>query len=273
MKIFRAVLLFAVLLAPAASPAIDTSSLPESLGSDPALTRIDDVQSWDPDTMYEHVNGEAELLKRYGAISLSFVAYENDSGDYFSVDLLDLGKPINAYGLYRLYGGCDAAEYSVSEALVLADDYAPHALYGPYFLRFNVDVSDQTDGEKLVDDFLKQFIGSAPDQPPLPPTLAALQEQALHPCEVNYHPEQVDYDLESGPGYAWIGPDKQHYFMAVLASLDEAQGQAGSLKSKGVKTLLIEENTVIWQKNDGNGSTAYMEQTAQRVVKKNNDTF
>ncbi len=218
--------------------------------------------------MYEHVNGEAELLKRYGAISLSFVAYENDSGDYFSVDLLDLEKTINAYGLYRLYTGCDAAENSVSEAIVLADDYAPHAVYGPYFLRFNVDVSDQTDGQQLVDDFLKKFIGSAPDQPPLPPILAALQEQALQPCEVNYHPEQVDYDLESGPGYTWIGPDKKRYFMAVLASPDEAQRQADSLKNKGIKTLLIAENTVIWQKNDANGSIAYMEQTAQRVVEK-----
>jgi hypothetical protein len=269
MKFSIAALFFAALSVPVSSPAADAFNLPEAIGPDPTLSRIDGVQTWDPDTMYEHVNGEAELLKRYGAVSLTFVSYENDNGDYLGIDLLDLGKPINAYGLYRLYAGCDGTEYNFSEATVLADEYAPHAVFGPYFFRFNVDLGEDAGGGKeLVDDFLKQFIINLPEQPPLPATLSILQQKALQPCEVNYHPEQVDYDLESGPGYTWIGPDEQHYFITVLSSQDEAERQADILKNKGVKTLLTRGNAVVWQKNDGNGSTAYMAQTLQDVVRK-----
>ncbi|MGI9535665.1 MAG: DUF6599 family protein, partial [Desulfocapsaceae bacterium] len=217
MNIYSALLLFAALSFHLTAYAADTFNFPDSIGSDSALTRMDDVRTWDPDNMYEHVNGEAELLKRYGAIGLAFVSYENNKGDYLSIDVLDMQKPINAYGLYRLYAGCDGSEHSFSEATVLADEYAPHALFGRYFFRFNVDIGEDTaGGEELVDDFLKQFISSASDQPPLPLPLAILQQKALQPCEVNYHPEHVDYDLESGPGYTWVGPDQQSYFITIL---------------------------------------------------------
>ncbi len=219
--------------------------------------------------MYEHVNGEAELLKRYGAASLTFAAYENENGDYFAIDVLDLQEPINAYGLYRLYAGCDGTEYSVLEATVLADEYAPHALWGPYFFRFNVDISgDSGGGKELVDDFLKNFISSLPDHPPLPSTLELLQQEARQPCEVNYHPEHVDYDLESGPGYTWTGPDEQTYFIAVLRSPDEAKRHADLLKNRGLQTLLVLNNAIIWQKVDEKRPTAYMEEILKEVIEK-----
>jgi len=115
MNICCTILLFAALSFPITSYAADILNFPDTLGSDPALTRAGVVQSWDPDNMFEHVNGEAELLKRFGAASLTFVSYENDNGDYFSIDVLDMREPINAYGLYRLYTGCDDTEYKLLE--------------------------------------------------------------------------------------------------------------------------------------------------------------
>lgn len=267
MNICSALLLFAVLILPITAYTEDIFNFPNSIGADPALTRVDEVRTWDPDNMYEHVNGEAELLKRYGATGLTFVSYENDKGDYFSIDVLDMGKPINAYGLYRLYAGCDGTEYSFLEATVLADEYAPHALLGRYFFRFNVDISDDTGaGKELVDDFLKTFISSVSEQPPLPPTLELLTQKALQPCEVNYHPEHVDYDLESGPGFTWIGPDEQTYFITILRSPNEAELHADSLKNGGIKTLRVRDNAVIWQKVDGQRATAYMEEILKEVI-------
>jgi len=267
MNICWAILLFAALSLPITAYAGDILNFPDTVGAAPALTRVDDVQTWDPDNMFEHVNGEAELLKRYGATSLTFVSYENENGDYFSIDVLDMRKPINAYGLYRLYAGCDGTEYGFLEASVLSDEYAPHALFGPYFFRFNVDISDDTgEGKGFVDDFLKKFIGNSPEQPPLPPALEILKQKALQPCEVNYHPEHVDYDVESGPGYTWIGPDQQTYLIAILASPEEAEFHAGSLKNRGLKTLLVVDNAVIWPKVDGKMTTAYMEEILKEVV-------
>ena len=113
MKILSVSILFALLAVPSGGYSFDSAALPDSLGSDPVLARSAEIQTWKPKHMFEHVNGEAELLIRYGAVSLTFVSYEHESGDYLSVDLLDLGEPINAYGLYRLYTGCDGEEQNV----------------------------------------------------------------------------------------------------------------------------------------------------------------
>ena len=267
MNIYCTILLFAALSFPITAYAADILNFPDAVGSDSALTRVAVVQSWSPDNMFEHVNGEAELLKRFGAASLTFVSYENDIGDYFSIDVLDMRQPINAYGLYRLYTGCDGTEYELLGATVLSDEYAPQALRGRYYLRFNVDITGDTDrGKELVDDFLHKFISDVAEQPALPSVLEKIQQKALQPCEVNYHPEHVDYDLESGPGYTWIGPDQQSYFLTFLPSVNEAEFHAESLKNRGLTTALVMENAVIWQKNDGNRATAYMEEILTEVI-------
>ena len=85
---------------------------------------------------------------------------------------------------------------------------------------------------------------------------------------MNYHPEHVDYDLESGPGYTWTGPDGQTYSLAVLRSPDEAKSHAGLLKSRGLQTILVRNNAIIWQKADEKRSTAYMEEILKEVIDK-----
>lgn len=202
--------------------------------------------------MFEHVNGEAELLKRYGAERLVFTYYENKEGDYLSVELLDMGKPINAYGLYRLYVACDNGEYQVAGATVTGGDYTSFAMLEGYFLRINAESGTGKGGKVLVDTFLQEFVESITTDTADKwlNVLAFLQGKARKPCEVGYHPEHLDYDLESGPGYTWIGPDGQSYYLNVLSSASAAKQHAEKLEQKGVNTSLVSGRTVIWQKAD-----------------------
>jgi hypothetical protein len=240
--------------------------VPESLGSDPALRKTEEIQTWTPDNMYEHVNGEAELLLRYGARGLGFATYENEAGDYVSVDILDLGEPINAYGLYRLYAGCDGKELQIHGATVLADDYTQYGFYGRYFLRINLDISENTNGPILVEDFLTHFTGHVPEPSPLPPALTILQQNADKPCEVNYHPEQIDYDLETGPGYSWVGADGEPYAAIILDSAEGAARQSNMLQQKGVANLLLYKNSVLWNKAGAGEPTDYMKRTIRYIA-------
>ncbi len=224
------------------------------------------MQTWTPDNMYEHVNGEAELLIRYGARGLGFAAYENETGDYLSVDILDLGEPINAYGLYRLYAGCDGEELAIHGTSVLADDYTQYGFYGQYFLRINLDTSDDVNSRALVEDFLIHFTGQIPEPSPLPRTLAVLQQNAGKPCEVNYHPEQIDYDLETGPGYSWVGKNGESYAAIVLDSDESAAQQSEALMQKGIATLVLYRNGVLWNKAYTGEPTDYMKQTIKQLV-------
>lgn len=252
---------------PVSSLSADMPRLPESIGSDPVLGIVEGIKTWNPEDMFEHVNGEAELLIRYGAVNLIFVAYENAGGNYLSVDILDMEKPINAYGLYRLYAGCDGKEYNLAGATVLEDEYAPHAKLGRYFVRFNIDVGDHKDGGKaLVDEFLVSFSNELPEQEPLPAVLESLKQKARYPCEVNYHPEHMDYDLESGPGYSWIGPDGESYFINLLSTADEAELHAQSMRNRGVPTIVVWKNAVIWQKVSRDNSQQYILSILQEIT-------
>lgn len=266
MYLRTAFFLLALLTVPLTSFSFTADSVPASLGSDPALKRIEQMRTWTPDNMYEHVNGEAELLIRYGANGLGFAAYENDAGDYLSVDILDLGEPINAYGLYRLYAGCDGEELQVSGAALLADEYTQYGFYGRYFLRINIDTGDTVDGSSLVEDFLDHFTSGVPEPSPLPPALTILQQSAAEPCEVNYHPEQIDYDLETGPGYTWLGTDGESYAAVILDSEDEAARQSDSLKQKGVANPVLHQNVVLWNKTDAGEPTDYMKRTVRQLA-------
>ena len=258
-------LLFAFLAVPCTSYSVSPASVPESLGSEPVLTLTDTVRTWSPDNMYEHVNGEAELLIRYGTSGLAFAAYENGSGDYVSVDILDLQKPINAYGLYRLYTGCEE-ETGMHGATVYSDDYTNYAVYGQYFLRISLDTGDHPDGNSaLVEEFLSHFTGHLPDQAPLPAALAILQQHAASPCEVNYHPDQIDYDLETGPGYSWVGKDGDSYSAIILDSEQSAGRKAEELKGKGVAIIVLWKNSVVWKSADQGEPTDYMKEVVTQI--------
>ena len=266
MYLSAASFLFVFLAVPFTAYSFSPETVPESLGSDPVLTRTGNMQTWTPDNMYEHVNGEAELLIRYGARGLGFASYENETGEYLSVDILDLGEPINAYGLYRLYAGCDGEELALQGATVLADDFTQYGVYGRYFLRINLDTSDNTDARALVEDFIVHFTSQVPEPSPLPRALEILQQNADQPCEVNYHPEQIDYDLETGPGYSWRGTDGQSYAAIVLDSEERAAQQSEALTQKGVATLVLYKNGVLWNKEDAGEPTDDMKQTIRHMV-------
>jgi hypothetical protein len=258
----------AVLLLPAAGTAADMINLPGSFSSDPAMKIVEEPKTWTPDNMYEHVNGEAELLKRYGAVSLVYASYKNDQEAYLSVDVLDMGAPVNAFGLYSLYAGCDGEEYKTSGATVLAGDFTSYATWGRYFMRIDFETEgDSGDGRSLVDKFLSELSRSLPAPESLPGAVDRLKKLARKPCEVGYHPEHVDYDLEAGPGYTWVGPEGGTYFIRFLSSPDEAQVHAAVLRNRGASTVLVWGNAVTWPKVRTDETSGYLKGVLKKVVK------
>ncbi len=249
MRIFPVLLLLAVLLFPVIGFAAEPPSLPDSFGSNPALAMVAEPKSWTPDNMYEHVNGEAELLKRYGAVLLVYASYENDKGAYLSVDILDMGVPVNAFGLYSLYAGCDGDEYSASGATILSGDFTSYAILGRYFMRIDFETDgDSKGGKPLVGEFLLELSKGLPAPGPLPTTVMRLKKLARKPCEVSYQPEHVDYDLEAGPGYTWTGPDGGTYFISFLPSPEKAKVHAAAMEDRGAPTVQVRGNAVTWPK-------------------------
>ena len=270
MPIFPFYLLFAAFLLPVSVTATDILPLPESIGSNPVLNRVEEPQAWTPENMYEHVNGEAELLKRYGVLSLAYISYEHEGGAYLSVDILDMGASVNAFGLYRLYTGCDGDENSFSGATVVSEDFTSYAIFGKYFMRIDVDADNVHEGGKsLVNAFLLAVSKVLPTPDPLPAVIKSLKKMARKPCEVGYHPEHMDYDLEAGPGYIWVGPDGGSYFIRILTSPEEAEVYAKALTGSGAQDVLVWINTVTWAKVPTLQTPEYLKEVAKTVVELN----
>ena len=267
MRIVLLFILSVVLFSSESGTSANIISLPNTIGSSPRLSMVDELKTWTPDNMYEHVNGEAELLKRYGVIILTSAAYENEAGDYLSADILDMGSPVNAFGLYRLYAGCDGEEYSSHGATVLSGDFTSYAILGHHFMRIDFDTNGgRENGKYLVDGFLLELSRVLPVSEPLPAVIDRLEELARKPCEVGYHPEHVDYDLETGPGYTWIGPNGVTYFIRFLSSPDEAEVYGAALKSRGAPAVQVWKNGVSWPKVNTEQSTGYLEKVVKKLV-------
>jgi len=118
---------FLVLLTASAGLAeslLDQVVFPSSIGHDPLFHMKGPSGVLAAGEMFEHVNGEAELLKRYGAVGLSYTLYEAQSGNSVSIDLVDMVTTENAFGLYRLYAGCDegSIEFEISGGRVRKGD-------------------------------------------------------------------------------------------------------------------------------------------------------
>lgn len=256
-----------VLFLPASGTAASMLVLPSSFDSDTMVT-VGEPKTWTSDNMYEHVNGEAELLKRYGAVMLTYASYENKEGDYLSADILDMTAPVNAFGLYSLYAGCDGREYITSGATVLSGEFTSYAILDRYFMRIDFEAEgDKEAGRSLVDKFLSKISDALPAPELLPPVVKHLKRLARKPCEVGYHPEHVDYDLEAGPGYTWVGPDGGTYFLNFLPSSNRAAVYAADLQSRGAPSILVLGNAIAWPKVESKGSAGYLEGVLTEAVK------
>jgi hypothetical protein len=257
---FPTALIAAMLLAPATISAMPP--LPEKFGQDLVMVMAESPKTWHPGNMYEHVNGEAELLKRYGARELLYAIYEQGVDRYLSVDLLDMGSAINAYGLYRLYAGCDGEEFIASGSVVLAGDWTYYAQREQYFLRMDVDTPDT---KQTVTDFLAAFFGRQPTPSAPSEILDRLQKAAGNTCEVHYNPEDVDYNLKAGPGYTWTGPDGKTYHLRLLESAQEANEAAEGLSGLGARGVQVRGSLVAWPKETSEETDPYLENVLKDI--------
>ncbi len=202
-------------------------------------------RSFPPETMYEHVDGEAELFKRYGARALFTAAYQGPGDASLAVDVLDCGREENAFGLFRLYTGCEesAKERPMLGGRMMGDKMA-FAVFGPLFLKVNgvgggVSVAQ-------VEAFLRALARPLPVLAPLPPAVATLESFAAAPCEVTYVPDHLDFNFSSGPGWKFKDRKGRECFIAGTSSVKEATALGDRAQARGVGTLVSNGRGVAW---------------------------
>ena len=64
--------------------------------------RVGSIDTYAPGTLFEYINGEAELYLKYDFVELATAIYEREDPSIV-VDMYDMGSELNAFGLYSNY--------------------------------------------------------------------------------------------------------------------------------------------------------------------------
>jgi len=235
------------------------AAMPRAFGAGDLFRSSEEFKVFTAETMYEHVDGEAELFKRFGATRLVYGLYEGPVRTSVTVDAVELGSPENAFGLYRLYTGCeeDTREEAVDQGRFYASDSTAFAWVGTSFLRVNA--ADSPEPLAVFRGFLTAFAQKTTPAVPLPGYVAELERAARRPCDVRYFPDFVDPALEVGPGYRWVTPGGKTAFLLQRSSAAEGAALAGELAGKTGRPCRALGRFVVLPKDGGEKEMAELE--------------
>jgi hypothetical protein len=224
-------------------------------------------QVFTPENMYEHINGEAELLKRYGATGLIYASFSIEDGDSVTVELFDLKSSENAYGLYRLYTGCDEENEEVRQAefIISVAQTTSFAFKGNIFLRINT-MSAHDSCKNLAIYVAENIFATLDVLEPYPSLVSVISRHAKRECDISYHPDEVDFERGFGSGYRWGGRDGNDYYLKACANGKEAKIFLDRL-SRNEDILSVSTGKIVaWTTSKGEKTKEYLLQVIRSVA-------
>jgi hypothetical protein len=186
-----------------------------------------------PQTLYEQIDGEAELYISYGFRELASLLYYwvSPEDTFFVVDLYDMGSPLNAFGLYSNFRHPQYQFQDVgAEAFV--SDYGMKFYKGNYLVEIKTsDLSERC--RRAVFVVAKEIARRIPEPRSSPELLSLLPTENQVPRTLRYVQREM---LNQGflPGglearYSVDGGEATG-FAIVFASPDAAKQGFGQLK-------------------------------------------
>jgi len=162
-------LTFGLILAVAAISACSSqgSDFPEVAG----WTQPGEVLTYDADNLWEYINGAAELFVAYGVQSCRTT--DLASGDLtVTVDLYDMGTPLNAYGVFEQEASGESIQVSEAVAAIVSPPYQALLLKGSTYAKVNAFEGELTSAS--AQELLEALASSLPGQASPPSELQLL---------------------------------------------------------------------------------------------------
>jgi len=136
---YKSVIIFCLLLSISLSGGTSLSAVPlESLVPKRDIpeewTLIHGPQTYNKKTLFEHINGQAELFLKYGFQKSVFAIYQNKerSEDQIEVDIYDMGNVIQAFGIFSRFRNEDRPGGFGLDSFL--DDHTALFYKGRYFI-------------------------------------------------------------------------------------------------------------------------------------------
>ncbi|MBM4328366.1 MAG: hypothetical protein FJ118_14525 [Deltaproteobacteria bacterium] len=199
-------------------------------------------QTFTKETLFEHINGQADLFLQYGFEGSIFAVYGNNksSQEKIDLDIYDMGAVVQAFGVFSRFrqddrpGGIGLDSY-------LDDRYA-FFYKGKYFVALQATESS-SDGIKQIARTVESRIV---DSSPPPKEIGYFPKRGLKPGSIEYYPQGLmgRQFLKRGFKATYVKPDKteaaaegpdSNLFIAVFPNPEEAESAFRSFKEVLIK--------------------------------------
>ena len=199
---------------------LPTKGLPEG------WAMIEGPQIFTKKTLFEHIDGEAELFLKYGFQNSVFAVYQNkkDRENQIELDIYDLGNVLQSFGIFSRFRNEDRpGGFGLESSL---DDHSALFYQGRYFVILYAPEPNQ----EILRKFSK-LISLKISDPSLPPReIGYFSENGLKPGSIQYFSEGL-------LGHQFLGRGFQGTYV------EKAGGQAEDEKKEFKLFLAIFQNS------------------------------
>lgn len=165
-------------------------------------------------TLFEHINGQAELFFKYGFQKSAFAIYQSrgNQKDQIEVDIYDMGNVLHAFGMFSRFRNEDR---SVGIGLDSHLDHHSLTFYkGKYFIMLYATESDAS----VLKEWATRISLKISDPSPSPEEVGYFPKKGLKPGSIQYYPEGL-------LGYKFLGRGFQGTYLEKVKAEAEDRGK------------------------------------------------
>jgi Family of unknown function (DUF6599) len=165
-------------------------------------------------TLFNRINGQAELFFKYGFQKSVFTLYQNKSKakDQIEFDLFDMGNALQGFGIFSRFRSEDRSAGVGSESYL--EDTSLLFYRGRYFVMLYATEADSSILTRLA----KTISSEIPDSSPPPKEIDYFPKNGLKPGSIEYYPEGL-------LGYQFFKRGFQGVYLEKAGAQDNPRGE------------------------------------------------
>ena len=142
-------------------------------------------QTYTQKTLFERINGQAELFFKYGFQKSVFAIYQSKKNreNQIELDIYDMGNVVQAFGIFSRFRNEDrSGGFGLDSSL---DDHSAFFYQGKYFVMLYAPEPNQ----EILRQFSKLILLKISDPSPPPKEIGCFPKNGLKPGSIQYFPE------------------------------------------------------------------------------------
>ncbi len=147
--------------------------------------RVEGPQIFTKKTLFEHIDGEAELFLKYGFQNSVFAVYQNreDRQNQIELDIYDLGNVLQAFGIFSRFRNEDRPGGFGLDSFL--DEHSAFFYQGRYFVMLHAPEPNR----ETLRQFSELISSKISDPSPPPREIRYFPREGLNPGLIQYFPE------------------------------------------------------------------------------------